>query len=174
MRIILGSSSRDKHDIVKSTLRSFGSEFSNVEIIATQAPSEVVNQPLCEETAIEGAINRSRNAVKFEPMYNLSLGLEGGLTMIKGLYHLVCVAAVLDKEGNIFIGLSKKLALPSEVSHQVESGAEFGTLIREYFSQNKDKMGRKEKESFEELIGRRKSFKEALEIAISKYLGKIS
>jgi non-canonical (house-cleaning) NTP pyrophosphatase len=64
------------------------------EVIETyEAESQISEQPLSLRETISGAQNRARNC--FSPATNFSVGLEGGVTEIKGIYHLVCVAAFL-------------------------------------------------------------------------------
>lgn len=84
------------------------------------------------------------------------------------IYHLVCAASIIDKNGRVFTGISKKLPLPREVSEQVRKGFQFGIVIRE-FEKKMDKTNEGLKNLIAELINRTDSFSEAIEIAIFKY-----
>jgi len=150
-KILLGTTSENKINIVKEFFKN-----DDFEIVSKNVVSGILEQPLSEETTIEGAINRAKNAIVGETDYLFSVGLEGGLAIIDSVYNLVCVAAVFYKN-KTYIGISNKIKLPKSVSDDIKTGKEFGKVIREYKSTND-----KESEIIEELITRKKSFLEAL------------
>lgn len=162
-KILLGTTSQSKLEIVKSVLQT------NYEIVPVNVESGVVDQPLNEDTAIKGAVNRAKNAVGFSQEYEFSIGLEGGLEKINDLYYLVCVVALVDQRGNVYIGISDKLPLPKEVSKRIGKGEQFGAVIREFMKNIQSNSLNNSTpliEHIQELIDRKKSFSMALNTAL--------
>ena len=156
MKIILGSTTEKKIKIIKDCI-------ADAEIIPVRVESGITDQPLDEETTIRGAINRAQNAIiAHHDVFDVSVGLEGGLSFINGLYNLVCVVSVVDNKGRIYVGVSKKLPLPRFVSVEIENGKQFGDVIREYESSISDKQLAKITKLVQELISRQESFTEAV------------
>lgn len=162
-KIFLGTTSESKLEIVKSVLRA------DYEIIPVEVKSGIVDQPLDEDTTIKGAINRAKNAVNSSQDYEFSIGLEGGLEKINDLYHLVCVVALVNQGGDVYMGISNKLPLPKDVSVRIENGEQFGMAIREFMKNiqnNSSNNSIQLIEHIQELIDRKKSFSIALNMAL--------
>lgn len=162
-KILLGTTSQSKLEIVKSILRT------DYEIIPVDVESGVTDQPLNEDTTIKGAVNRAKNAARSSQEYEFSIGLEGGLGKINNLYYLVCVAALVNQRGDVYIGISNKLPLPKEVSECIGRGEQFGVAIREFMKniQNNSLNDSTQLiEHVQELIDRKKSFSMALNTAL--------
>lgn len=151
MKIALGSTSTDKRAILQAALDG---RLAYDSIKGVDVDSEITDQPLSVEVTTKGACNRACNAYSATHA-DLSIGLEGGLDEIDGLYHLICVVAVYD--GNeIKTGQSDPLPLPIEVSDQVKQGHQFGQAIRKYATLFPHD------ESVNELISRHQSFTQAI------------
>lgn len=168
MKVVIGSENEDKKRVLTQTLSQL---WPDLDIRTTNAPSDVVEQPLDEETAILGATNRARNAFLKKPDSNLAVGLEGGLHKIaeKG-YFLVCVAAIYDQKRNVYIGISSKLRLPKDVSNKIIKGGFFGQVIREY--KKKHRGDNNLKPLIQTLITREKPFSEAIRNAYTCYVNR--
>lgn len=164
MKIYLGTTSETKLAIIKEGLRAL----EPYKIVPVEVDSGIPEQPLDEATTIKGAENRSRRAVEGK-QFDMGIGLEGGLVMEHGLYHLICVVSLFDQDGNIHLGISGKLPLPREVSERIVRGEQFGIAIREFQKNMNEKYPPDIYELVEELITRKKSFSEALAIALLKY-----
>jgi len=161
MKIILGSTSEQKIKIIKDLI-------SDAEIVPVSVESGITDQPLDEETTIRGSINRAQNAIiAHNDAFDFSIGLEGGLSFINGLYNLVCVVSIVDDKGRVHVGVSKKLPLPRSVSLEIENGKQFGEVIRGYEKEIKEIT--KLKSLVEELISRQGSFKEAISSAYLQF-----
>ncbi|MBI5133815.1 MAG: DUF84 family protein [Candidatus Taylorbacteria bacterium] len=158
MKIFVGSLSEQKIDIAKKVLRGFG----DIEVFPVETGSGVTEQPLDEETTIQGAINRARRArsTSIEPAWGL--GLEAGLVDVQGTFNLLCIAALARDDGNVAIGKSGLSPLPKEVSERVRRGGEFGKEIRDYFEARRDAMTDGERDLALELINRSQSFSKAI------------
>lgn len=162
-KVLLGTTSQSKLDIVRSTLQS------DYEIIPVDVESGIPGQPLDENITIEGAINRAKNATNSSQEYIFSIGLEGGLEKINDLYYLLCVVALVDRNGSVYIGISNKLPLPREVSECIGNGEQFGVAIREFMKniQNNSLNNSTQLiEHVQELVDRKKSFLIALNTAL--------
>lgn len=165
MKIILGTTSIQKGEIARKAIN-----LEPLELVQLDVESGITDQPLDEKTTIKGSINRAQNARKKigDGNYDVALGLEGGLEMVGGTYHLVCSAAVVNKKGDVFIGVSRKLPLPSKVSKIVENGGQFGVVIREFFD-SMDKSENKMIAHVNQLISREDAFTEAIQEAFKQY-----
>lgn len=167
MKIILGSTSESKRKFVEEVLNNFKIDHNIVQI---EVFSDITDQPLDEDTTVQGSINRAKNAMKKDNSADLAIGLEGGLDEVAGKgYFLVCVASIYDKQ-DVYVGVSSKLQLPLEVSIGVKQGLQFGDLIRKYAKDhdNDDTI----KAIINELTSRNKSFNEALTNAYLTYINK--
>jgi inosine/xanthosine triphosphatase len=162
MKIILGSTSEQKMKIVQMAV-------SGAEVVSVGVESGVADQPLDEETTIQGAVNRAKNAIAAYESgdFDLAMGLEGGLVWENDLYNLLCVAAIVDQEGKVTLGKSEKRPLPKEVSEQVKNGGWFGKVIRDHEKKLLDERSLK---YVQELISREESFKEAILEALPEAL----
>ncbi len=161
--IILGTTSDAKLDIVKGVVKDIYT------VVAVNVDSGVSDQPLDEATAIQGAVNRAKQAIRQAVQgYEFSIGLEGGLSSIGGIYYLVCVSAIVDREDNVYIGISNKLPLPKEVSERVLRGEHFGEVIRE-FMKNTEETSPEFLDHIRELIERKKSFESAFHASLFSY-----
>lgn len=157
--IALGTTSQDKQCILAECLKKFQEDDEYV-ITLCDVASGITDQPLDEEITITGAMNRARNALEIEPAGDYGVGLEAGLVEIGGLgYFLVCVCALLEKDGTIHLGISGKIPLPPEVSKVVEAGGSFGKSIREYRDSCNDDT---KKEWADRLISREQEFSDAI------------
>lgn len=171
MKILIGTTSEQKRKIIENILERSDSVF---EIIPCEVDSGIVEQPLDEQTTTQGSINRASNAIelnKNNSEYDLSIGLEAGLCIVNNLYHLVCIASIIDRMGSVYTGVSKKNPLPKTVSDRVKSGEQFGEVIRE-FEKEIVPQNSNISELISELINRTKGFSEALEISLLKLRNK--
>lgn len=158
MKVVLGSSNKDKVEILKNAL---GQLHLDVEVEGVKVASEITDQPLDKEVTLKGSQNRARNARIAKPDADFYFGLEGGLHDYGEGYHLVTYATLIDKSGNEYIGEGVEIHLPEKVSEEVKSGGWFGEVIRIYA---------KEYEINDNLITRETPFIEAIQNAYANYL----
>ena len=160
--ILLGTTNETKFKIIKDFIKD------SYNIVPVNVDSGISDQPLDEETTIQGAINRAKQATHKMQNYEFSIGLEGGLSKINGIYCLVCVSAIVDKKDNVYIGVSDKLPLPKEVSKRVFRGEQFGEVIREFMKNTKE-TAPEFLDHIQELIERKKSFTSAFRTSFLTY-----
>lgn len=165
MKILLGTTSEQKLGIIKNILEK---ETKNLSIVPVEVSSGITDQPLDELTTIQGSINRAKNATKEEKIYDISVGMEAGLTLVNNIYHLVCIVSIIDRDQNIYTGISEKTPLPKEVSDRIKNNEEFGIVIRD-FEKKYQNLNTKISELISELISRNKSFSEALQKSFIQY-----
>lgn len=158
MKVILGSGSQDKIEVLKKALEGL---HLDVEVEGVDVDSEITDQPLDKEINLKGSQNRARNARKVKPNVDLYFGLEGGLHDYGEGYHLVTFATLIDKSGNEYVGEGVEIHLPESVSEEVKAGGWFGDAIRIYAEDH---------EVDENLISRETPFIEAIQNAYSNYL----
>ncbi|KKS77707.1 MAG: RNA pyrophosphohydrolase [Candidatus Woesebacteria bacterium GW2011_GWB1_43_14] len=129
MKVIIGSSSDIKTNIVQKALRELN---LRAEVKKIRVSSQVIDQPLDKETTQQGARNRATNARKAKPDADFWIGLEGGLHDYGEGYHLVTFSCLVDQSGDEFIGEGVEVHLPENVSDEVKNGNQFGEAIRIY------------------------------------------
>jgi len=167
MKILLGTKSKNKLSILKEYL----GDHSRYSVEVIDAKSEIADQPLDLKTTKAGAINRARNSIRISNKFlegDLSIGMEGGLVMVEGIYNLVCVTTIIDINERVHVGLSDYISLPKEVSIEIEYGGEFGKLIREFENKQRDRNNVEFINRTEELISRKMSFIKSLDNAFNK------
>ena len=169
MKIVLGSTSETKIGILKDCLNPMIK--GDFEVSGVEVDSEITDQPLDENVTIQGSINRAMNALNKSNDSEIGVGLEGGLHEIndKG-YFLICSAAIVDKDGQVSVGVGGKLQLPKEVSDGVKEGKQFGELIREY--EEKHKEDEDVMPLVQALISRKESFEQAIKNAYLSHKNK--
>lgn len=169
MKIALGTKSDSKLGFLKQALNFF--DISGAEIIQFEVESGVDYQPIGEIETRKGSLNRARNAKSLSNgSEEISIGLEAGLEFIEAteLFYLVCVCTVIDKDDNIYVGVSSKTPLPKVVSLGVENKEQFGELIRNY----KESSAGNFETYIDRLVKRDYEFNEAIKIAFNSYLNK--
>lgn len=162
LSVFVGTTSDIKNAYVKNCLDD---KIDVGIIIPVDVDSGVSDQPFDSEVE-EGARNRARAAYESDCdnlTKKIGIGLEGGLTNINGVLHLICAASIYDGS-TFFTQISEPLTLPKPVSKTIENGAEFGVEIRKY-KPTKQEMG-----LVNELISREKSFMKVLGNAVDEYL----
>jgi len=169
MKIVLGSTSKAKKEILDKALRN--SIKGKYEIVGINADSEISDQPLSEDETVKGAVNRARNAFKQVPDADFAVGLEGGLNKVDGAnYFLVCGTAIVDNTQKAYIGVGGQLELPKEVSDRISNNEQFGEAIREYEAKNKTDQN--VAPLVESIISREASFIQAINNAYLSYKNK--
>jgi len=114
MIINIGSKNLIKVAAVKEILNDYP-HLRGAEIIATEASSEVGDQPKSLEETIKGAMNRAKNSFN---NCSFSFGIESGLMAVphtKTGYMDVCVCAIFNGK-EYYLGLSSAWEAPQNVA----------------------------------------------------------
>ena len=127
--IAVGSLNPVKIEAVRTVMERI---YGQVRIFATDAPSEVPEQPFGEQTP-EGAKNRARNAIND---HTLSVGIEAGVFEMFGTLYDFQYCAILDREGRFTIGTGSGFRYPDEVVELVRKGSTVGEAMRKVYGEN--------------------------------------
>ncbi|WP_299796148.1 inosine/xanthosine triphosphatase [uncultured Shewanella sp.] len=136
IRVLIGSTNPVKINAAKVAICQLFPE-SNIECIATHAPSGVANQPMTERETRLGALNRVRYcqsmAASGEQEAELFVAMEGGVDKLEhGPATFAYIAVATAKQ--ISVGRSALLPLPSSVYHALEAGEELGDVMDRLFN----------------------------------------
>jgi inosine/xanthosine triphosphatase len=126
-RLLVGSTNPVKVAAVAQVVQRV---WPKAEVVGIGVASGVAVQPLSDEEAITGAINRAQQALA-GVAGDLGVGLEGNtLETPYGMFTTAWVA-VSDRAGTVGLGSSGRLLLPAKVAESIRHGAELGTVMDE-------------------------------------------
>ncbi len=145
MIVFVGSTNPVKINAVKLALSP---RFEEAEVIGSDVPTGVREQPISDEETREGAMNRAKSALDHglknlaketankEEIY-LGIGLEGGVSIEKGekdkkMWETVWVA-LIDCESNYYLSSGGKFLVPKFLADQILQGAEMGPIMSGYY-----------------------------------------
>lgn len=137
MKIVIGSMNKAKNEAVRNI---FDKVFGANEYLSVETNSLVSNQPLSSEEAIDGAINRARDALSKATDFDFGVGLEGTVDSNKHGMFLLGWVAIVDKNGKISVGSSGAVLLPDYMRKKVESGEELGPVIQELMNDSNNEI----------------------------------
>lgn len=111
-----------------------------VEIVASDVPSGVADQPWSDAETLEGATNRAAGARAEQPDADYWVGIEGGLHERDGAMESFAWVVVTAAAGT---GRSRTASfqLPPTVADLVRSGLELGAAIDRTFDRVNSKQG---------------------------------
>lgn len=126
MKIAAGSTNFAK-------IQAITNVFSGHAIIECNVDSGVSPQPFSDEETINGAINRAKNAL-LEVGADIGIGLEGGVQETPYGLMLVNYGALVRFESieTPIIAGGARILLPDNISKEVRSGKELGTVMDEF------------------------------------------
>jgi inosine/xanthosine triphosphatase len=127
MKVIICTENKAKIQAVEEVLRNV---WSDIQITGEKFSSDVSEQPMTEKAGVEGAINRSKNAKSKYQDFDYYIGMEGYVDTSDYGMFLAGAVAIIDKSGNIGIGLSAKMQLPAFIKNKIDAGKELGPLIK--------------------------------------------
>jgi len=134
MIVAVGSTNPTKLLPVKDV---FSHHFKNVKVKGVNVSSGVKEQPLEAEEIFRGALNRAKNALKKVKGADYSVGIEGGLQKYSYGWFEHSIVVIIDKKGNIGIGSSGGLVLPSRVVKEIQKGKNLEEVIDRLFKTDK-------------------------------------
>ncbi|MFP4567341.1 MAG: DUF84 family protein [Candidatus Woesearchaeota archaeon] len=137
MKVVIGSLNKAKNEAVRNI---FNKIYDNNEYLSVETDSGVRNQPLSSVEAIDGAINRARDALSKAEDFDFGVGLEGTVESNKHGMFLLGWVAILDKKGNCGIGSSGAVLLPNYMRREIESGKELGPIVQDLMNDSKNEI----------------------------------
>lgn len=111
-------------------------------LTAVEVESGVAVQPLSDEEAISGALNRARASL-LQLSGDLGVGIESNTVEISyGMFTTAWVAFV-DQQGQVGLGSSGRLLLPNIIAEAIRNGAELGPVMDQHSGESnvKQKQG---------------------------------
>ncbi len=122
-RIAVGSGNRVKVGAVRAVVQRVAPA---IEIVGTEVPSGVPDQPWGDDETIRGATARARGALAATGA-DLAVGIEGGcVRRPDGTVHTCAWAVAVDATGRTSTGGSLVMPLPPPVVARLEAGDELG------------------------------------------------
>ncbi len=134
-KVTVGSTNPVKLAAVTNAIRQI---WPTAVVVGLAAESGVHVQPLSDEEAIRGALNRARLALA-RGEAELGVGVEGNtVEMAAGLFSTAWVV-VVNQAGVVGLGSSGRLLLPDAVAQAIRAGAELGPLMDEFSGEQNTK-----------------------------------
>lgn len=138
--VAVGSANPVKVQAVRNSIQRI---WPDAEVYGVTVASGVRAQPLSDDEAIAGAINRAQ-AARLALDSDLGIGLEGNTheTTAHGVFVTGWAAAV-DRQAHMGLGGSGRFLLPAALVERLHLGAELGDLMDEWAGQanTKQKQG---------------------------------
>jgi len=169
MNIAIGTENKAKIQAVENIIREV---WKDVEFSYHQTNSLVNSQPLSDEEAIKGAINRAKQAIS-EGSANYGVGLEGTVNTNNYGMFLHGWVAIVDKEGNFGLGQSASVHIPKGIEQRIKKGEELGPIMRELMNDEKNSIRNNEGTNgilTNGLYTRVKEFEDATRCALSRFI----
>lgn len=139
MKIAIGSKNPVKIQATKNVIKKVRPD---AKVISVDVKSGISTQPLSDNEAITGAINRAKKALK-KLKTDLGIGMEGSIHKDKYGTFLSGWTAAVDKNGKIGIGCGGRIILPEKISKELNQSKEIGEIIDKLVGKKntKQKMG---------------------------------
>ena len=170
MKVAIGSMNKAKNEAVKNI---FDKLYGTNEYLSVETNSGVRNQPLSSDEAINGAINRAKDALSKTRSYDFGIGLEGTVDSNEHGMFLLGWVAVVNKQGDCGIGSSAAVMLPNYMKREIESGKELGPVIQNLMNDSKNEIRHSQGASgllTNGMYSRVHEFEDALICALSKFI----
>ncbi len=134
MKVIIASHNPVKINAAREAFKQMfpGETF---EVIGTDVPSDVSDQPMTDTETYTGAVNRAENASQKESDADFWVGIEGGLEEKSGDLECFAWVVIKDKDGTIGKGRSAAFFLPPAVAQKIREGMELGHAADAVFNE---------------------------------------
>ena len=169
MKIAIGTENKAKIQAVENIIRAV---WKDAEFSYHKTNSLVNDQPLSDEEAIKGAINRAKEAINKGGAY-YGVGLEGTVNTNNYGMFLHGWVAIVDKSGNIGLGQSASVHVPKTIEQRIKKGEELGLIMQELMKDEKNSIRQNEGTNgilTEGLYTRVKEFEDATRCALSRFI----
>lgn len=133
--VAVGSANPVKLQAVRHSIQRI---WPTAEVHGAAVPSGVRAQPLSDDEAIDGAMNRAR-AARQALDSDLGIGLEGNTHETNHGIFITGWAAAIDRHGQVGIGGSGRFRLPPTLVAPLYAGAELGDLMDAWAGQTNTK-----------------------------------
>ncbi len=169
MKIAIGTENKAKIQAVENIIKEV---WKDVEFSYHKTNSLVRDQPLSDEEAIKGAINRAKEAIR-KGDADYSVGLEGTVNTNNYGMFLHGWVAIVDKYGNVGLGQSASVHIPKTIEQRIKEGEELGPIMQELMKDEKNSIRQNEGTNgilTDGLYTRIKEFEDATRCALSRFV----
>jgi len=129
MRVAVGTKNPNKVDAVREVF----SDYFDAEVVSVEVPSSVADQPMDEDTIIEGCINRAKAARKTAKA-DVGVGIEAGVRpnarAISGFVG-VTWCAIADG-GNVYLGSGPQFEWPRRFIDEIRTGRDLNQVAESF------------------------------------------
>ncbi len=130
MIIAVGSKNPTK---IRPVRKIFKKYFEDIIINSYEVSSGVSDQPLSENETYEGALNRAKEVLKLDLDADYGVGIEGGIIKSSFGTNEKSIVVIIDRKGNIGVGVSAALFLPKKVTAHIDRGKNLTQAIESVF-----------------------------------------
>lgn len=170
MIVAVGSKNSTK---IRPVKKVFSYYFDEVIVVSSEVPSGVSDQPLSEEEMYKGALNRAKRVLKKHPEADFGVGVEGGIVNSTLGHNEKTIVVIVDKKGNVGIGMSPALFLPKKVIKHIKNGKNLSEAIDLLFGTKDIGKGIGAYGIFtKSYVTRSKGMEHAIAFALSRFLHK--
>ena len=135
MKVLIGTKNPGKIKGAKEALESY---YTDVVIEGVNAPSEVNDQPINDETYL-GAVNRVKNTIKYAKLSGINadlfMAIESGLINNFGKWYITNVSVICDKNGYYSTGMSASFPVPEKYVNKIKENT-LGTVMDNIFHES--------------------------------------
>ncbi len=128
MKALVGSVNPVKIEAAREALSRY---FDNAEVVGIAAESGVADQPIGDETYL-GAENRAAEMLRIDNEKDLGadlfIGIEGGITKIRGRWFAFGAICIMDGRERLGFGASPHVQLPETMVKMLLDGKELGNV----------------------------------------------
>ncbi|MFN7105341.1 MAG: DUF84 family protein [Pyrobaculum sp.] len=127
MLVAVTSRNPNKVRAVEMAYRLFGIP---ARVITVDKPAALPRQPVGFSQVVAGAVARARHAVATAGVEH-GVGIEAGAVAIDEMYLDVTIAAIVDRWGEVTLGVGPGFKIPTTFIHDVLKGVELGVEAEE-------------------------------------------
>lgn len=162
MKIAVGTTSDQKLGYLREILDDLK---ITADLLPTEVPSGVPEQPISSDETKTGSINRAKGAMSKTDGADISMGIEVGYHPDdKGDYEMFCWVSIITKDGKCLSAQSHKLLLPPFHQDILKTNQYIGDHVQRFLAENPDEAS----QEIGNIIRFRKPF---IEAAIRSVLG---
>ena len=137
MKIAVGSKNPVKIEAVRLAFAKVWPD-KKWEVVGVEVKSGVTDQPMSDKEGIMGAQNRAKRALE-KLRADYGVGLEGGLQKIGRRWFCCGWLAVVNKKGEVGLGSSARMVVPSAMIRLIKTGKELGEVEDKLFGKSNAK-----------------------------------
>ena len=177
MKIAIGTLNKAKISAVEEIIRQV---WTDAQFYPIETNSGISAQPLDDEEAIRGAINRAKDAmIKVQNEHHIDIdygiGLEGTVNSNKYGMFLHGWVAIIDKDQNAGLGQSASMQMPEKIEYRIKGGEELGPIIQELLKDDQNAIRHSQGAGgilTKGMYTRVKEFEDATRCALAKFVNK--